>query len=63
MSLEGRRLVLEHAMLEDLGEDRGVCAFTDKGYTPVSGAKDDEQGALARRVVLGKAGLPGAGGK
>ena len=61
MSLSGRRLVLEHAMLEDCGEERGVSALREKGYEPVEGVKEGEPGCLARRTVIGKAELLPAG--
>jgi hypothetical protein len=50
----GRRIVAEHAVLEDCGEDKGVSALRAEGYQPVSGLKPGEPGHLARRVVLGR---------
>jgi len=50
-----RRLVTEHATLEDCGEETGALALQAKGYVPLDGKKDGEPGHLARRVVLGRA--------
>ncbi len=49
-----RRIVAEHAVLEDCGQERGVSPLTNEGYRPISGAKEGEPGWLARRTVLGK---------
>jgi len=53
----GRRIVAEHAVLEDCGEERGVSPLGGDGYKPIGGAKPGEPGALARRVVLGRPAL------
>jgi len=53
----GRRVLSEHAMLEDCGEKSGVSAIGDKGYEPLSGARPGEPGCLARRAVIGSAEL------
>jgi hypothetical protein len=53
----GRRVLSEHALLEDCGEKSGVSAIGDKDYEPLSGAKPGEPGSLARRVVIGSAEL------
>jgi len=59
----GRRIVAEHATLEDCGQERGISPLTNEGYKPISGAKEGEPGWLARGVVLGKPGLLSGGGK
>ena len=59
----GRRIVAEHAVLEDCGEERGLSPLAGAGYQPIGGAKPGEPGALARRVVLGKPALLADGGK
>jgi hypothetical protein len=55
----GRRVVTEHAGLEDCGEEAPVSALGDeeKDYAPLSGFKKGEPGNLARRVLLGRAQL------
>jgi len=53
----GRRVLSEHAVLEDCGEKNGVSAIGDKGYEPLSGARPGEPGSLARRVCIGSADL------
>ena len=50
----GRRVITEHAMLEDCGEETGVSALRGNGYKPLAGRKPGEPGHLARRVVLGR---------
>ena len=50
----GRRLVDEHATLDDCGQENAVSALTPKGYEPVVPAKPDAEGALAAKIVLGK---------
>lgn len=49
-----RRLVNEHATLDDRGQENGVCPLTAKGYEPITPAKPDSEGALAAKTVLGK---------
>jgi hypothetical protein len=52
---DGRRLVDEHAMLEDCGQDTGVSPLRGpKGYDPIVPSKPDSPGSLASKVVLGK---------
>jgi hypothetical protein len=53
----GRRIVAEHAVLEDCGQERGVSPLGGDGYKPISGVTEGEPGALARRVVLGRPAL------
>ena len=53
----GRRIVAEHAMLEDCGEERGETPLRGKGYEPINGARPGQPGHLARRVVLGSPAL------
>lgn len=52
-----RRVLSEHAILEDCGEKDGVTAIGAEGYQPLAGHKPGEPGCLARRVVLGRAEL------
>ncbi len=58
-SLSQRRMITEHACLEDCGQKTPVTALAaeQKDYEPLAGTKDDEPGRLARRVVLGRGGL------
>ncbi len=57
---KGRRVVNEHAQLEDLGKSEGISALRgETGYEAIGG-KLDEEGALASRIVLGKAAKLGA---
>jgi hypothetical protein len=63
-SLSNRRMITEHAALEDCGEKIPVSALSstvakDKDYQPLAGDKDGEPGHRARRVVLGRAELIG----
>jgi len=53
----GRRVITEHAVLEDCGQESGVSALREKGYSPIAAAKEGEPGSLASRVVLGRAEL------
>jgi len=54
----GRRIVNEHAQLEDRGTDNPVTALTgETGYTPIKPDKKDAEGSLAAKVVLGRAEL------
>ncbi|MFW6161316.1 MAG: hypothetical protein ACODAJ_01020 [Planctomycetota bacterium] len=53
----GRRVLTEHALLEDCGEEAGVCALRGAGYQPLAGREPGEPGHLARRVVLGRPAL------
>jgi hypothetical protein len=48
-----RRVVDEHAMLEDSGQGIGVSEIGDKGLQPVLGQKPGDPGYLAAHTVLG----------
>jgi len=50
----GRRVVDEHALLEDCGQEIGVSMITDKGFQPILGAKPGDPGYAAGHTVLGK---------
>ena len=59
---EGRRLVNEHAQLEDCGKESGAIALRgEKGYEPVPMGAAEEEGSLAARVLLGRPTLLPAG--
>ena len=59
----GRRVITEHSMLDDCGEETGVSALQSAGYKPLAGRKPGEPGHLARRIILGRpALLPPEGG-
>jgi len=67
-SWTSRRVLSEHAMLEDCGKKEGVSAVGKEGYEPLAGTREGEPGWLARRVVLGRPDLlppaaPDAGAK
>jgi hypothetical protein len=49
-----RRVLSEHATLEDCGQEEGVAAVSRTGYAPVAGRDAGRPGSLARRVVLGR---------
>jgi hypothetical protein len=51
----GLRVVTEHAALEDCGEEFPGVALQGDGFKPLAGRAAGEPGALARRVVLGRA--------
>jgi hypothetical protein len=53
----GRRTVLEHAVLEDCGQEVAVSCLRGQGYEPLDGVKEGQPGWLARRVVLGRPAL------
>jgi hypothetical protein len=55
----GRRLLTEHATLEDCGQPAGASALreTYPGYESLNGVKEGEPGFLARRIVLGSPSL------
>jgi hypothetical protein len=53
----GKRIITEHAALEDCGAEIPVAALQSEGFKPLTGKAAGEPGALARRVVLGKAAL------
>jgi hypothetical protein len=51
----GRRVVNEHAQLEDAGLEDSISALRgEKGYDPIPIGKRGEQGARAARVIFGK---------
>jgi len=52
-----RRVVDEHAMLEDCGQGIGVSVVTDKGFQPILGQKQGDPGYLAAHTVLGQPAL------
>jgi len=49
-----RRVVDEHALLEDSGEGIGVSVITDKGMQPILGQKPGDPGYVAGRTSLGQ---------
>jgi hypothetical protein len=51
----GRRVVDEHALLEDCGQGIGVSEIGDKGLQPILGQKPGDPGYLAGTTVLGQA--------
>jgi hypothetical protein len=53
----GKRIITEHAALEDCGAEIPAAALGSEGFKPLTGKAVGEPGALARRVVLGKAAL------
>jgi hypothetical protein len=60
----GRRVVNEHAQLEDAGLEEGVSALRgERGYDPIAVGKQGEQGGRAGRVVLGRPELLALPGK
>jgi hypothetical protein len=52
-----RRVVDEHAMIEDCGQGIGVAEMTEKGLQPILGQKPGDPGYLAGVTVLGQAAL------
>jgi len=50
-----RRVVDEHAVLEDNGQQIGVSVLTDKGFVLIEGAKEGDPGFLASKTFLGVA--------
>jgi hypothetical protein len=48
-----RRVVDEHALLEDSGQGIGVSVITDAGFQPILGQKPGDPGYLAGLTVLG----------
>lgn len=54
-SWNGQRVVTEHAALEDCGGEFPAVALQGDGFKPLAGKAAGEPGALARRVVLGRA--------
>ena len=54
-SWDKRRLVNEHAQLEDCGAESGVSAIGGAtGYTPIVAEKEGVAGFLASKVVIGR---------
>ena len=51
---DGRRMIDEHAMLEDCGVAEGVPALGTTGLTAFPAAEALQPGYLARRIVLGR---------
>jgi len=51
---DGRRMIDEHAMIEDCGVAEGVPALDTAGFTTFPAAEALQPGFLARRIVLGK---------
>jgi len=51
-----RRVVDEHALLEDCGQGIGVSELGDKGFQPILGQKPGDPGYLAGHAVLGQPG-------
>ena len=51
-----RRVVDEHALLEDCGQGIGVSEIGDKGMQPILGQKPGDPGYLAAHAVLGQSG-------
>lgn len=52
----GRRIISEHAMLEDCGKDLGVAVVGEKGVCePIVGANPQDPGYLAAHTILGQA--------
>ncbi len=49
-----RRVVDEHALLEDCGLEVGVAVLGDAGLQPIVGAKEKDPGFLAGKTVIGK---------
>ena len=50
-----RRVLSEHALLDDTGTKEGQCAIGKEGYLALSAGKEGEPGALAACTVIGKA--------
>jgi hypothetical protein len=51
---KGRRVIDEHALIEDCGQPLGVSVLGEKGLQPVAGEKPMDPGYLAGRTVLGQ---------
>lgn len=62
-SWSGKRLIGEHALLEDCGEETAVGALGAAGYVPVTAGKSGEPGHLAGRTVIGMPELLNEGSK
>ena len=50
-----RRVLSEHALLDDTGAKEGQCAIGKEGYLALPAGKEGEPGGLAARTVIGKA--------
>ena len=50
----GRRVIDEHAMLEDCGKEIGVAALGEKGFQPIAGEKPNDPGYAAGHTILGQ---------
>ena len=48
----GRRILAEHAQLDDLGDKTGASVFVDNEFTPLKGEND--AGKLAKQTCLGQ---------
>jgi len=53
-----RRVIDEHPLLEDCGEEIGVSVFGEKGLQPVLGVKPRDPGYLAGHTILGRSAVP-----
>ena len=49
----GRRVIDEHAMIEDCGKEIGVAALGENGCQPILGEQANDPGNLAGQVILG----------
>lgn len=49
-----RRVIDEHAMLEDCGQEIGVSVLGEKGLQPIVGQNPKDPGYLAARTILGQ---------
>jgi hypothetical protein len=54
-----RRVIDEHATIEDCGQELAVSALGDKGFQPILGAQPGDPGYLAKQTVLGAPLAPG----
>ena len=50
----GRRMVSEHAQLDDTGTQQGLAIFDNAAFSPLTGTAEGGQGKLAKMTVLGK---------
>jgi hypothetical protein len=50
---KSRRVIDEHATIEDCGQEIAVSALGDKGFQPILGAKPGDPGYLSKLTVLG----------
>ena len=50
----GRRVIDEHAMLEDCGKEIGVAALGEKGFQPIRGENPNDPGYISGHTILGK---------